>query len=87
MNDGGRPVVAPVAVPDARAVYKRLFQYARPHWKTFVLGALGAALFSSTNGGMIYAVKRMLEVFQLRLLVQFFSLVKQEANVSISGSI
>jgi subfamily B ATP-binding cassette protein MsbA len=60
LNDG-RPVVAPVAVPDARAVYKRLFQYAKPHWKTFLLGALGAALFSSTNGGMLYTVNWLLE--------------------------
>ncbi len=61
MNEGGRPVVAPVAVPDARAVYKRLFQYAKPHWKTFLLGAFGAALFSSTNGGMLYTVKWLLD--------------------------
>ena len=60
MNDG-RLVVAPVAVADARAVYKRLFQYAKPHWKTFLLGALGAAVFSSTNGGMLWAVKKLLE--------------------------
>ena len=59
MNDG-RPV-APVTVPNARAVYKRLFQYAKPHWKTFLLGALGAAIFSSTNGGMLWAVKKLLE--------------------------
>ncbi|MEJ0040575.1 MAG: lipid A export permease/ATP-binding protein MsbA [Gammaproteobacteria bacterium] len=60
MNDG-RPVVAPVAVTDARAVYKRLFQYAKPHWKTFLLGTFGAALFSSTNGGMLWTVKWLLD--------------------------
>ena len=57
MNDG-RPV-APVAVIDGRAVYRRLFQYAKPHWKPFALGALGAALFSSTNGGMLAIVQEL----------------------------
>ena len=59
MNDG-RPVVAPVAVVDARAVYRRLFQYAKPHWKMFAIGALGAALFAATNGGMLWFIKEFL---------------------------
>jgi len=59
LNDG-RPVVAPVAVVDARAVYRRLFQYAKPHWKMFAIGALGAALFAATNGGMLWFIKEFL---------------------------
>ena len=43
MNDGP-PAVAPVAVADARAVYKRLFRYAKPHWKMFSIGGLGALI-------------------------------------------
>ena len=58
MNDG-RPAATLIA-PDARAVYKRLFQYAKPHWKMFSVGALGAALFSATNGGMLYVIQKML---------------------------
>jgi ATP-binding cassette, subfamily B, bacterial MsbA len=56
----GRPVVAPVTVVDARAIYKRLIQYAKPHWKMFVIGALGAALFAATNGGMLWFIKEFL---------------------------
>lgn len=59
MSDG-RPVVAPVAVVDARAIYKRLFQYAKPHWRMFAIGALGAALFAATNGGMLWFIKEFL---------------------------
>jgi subfamily B ATP-binding cassette protein MsbA len=53
---------APVAPPSARAVYTRLFRYARPHWKTFLIGALGAALFSATNGGVVVVIRRLFEV-------------------------
>jgi ATP-binding cassette, subfamily B, bacterial MsbA len=59
LNDGP-PVVAPVVVTDARAVYKRLFQYAKPHWKMFAIGALGAAIFAGTNGGMLWFIKEFL---------------------------
>ena len=58
MNDG---VVAAAVPPDARVVYKRLFQYAKPYWKTFTIGALGAGLFASTNGGMLAIVKWLLD--------------------------
>jgi subfamily B ATP-binding cassette protein MsbA len=56
----GRPVVAPVAVVDARAVYKRLFQYAKPHWKMFAIGSLGALIFSGTTAGMFWFVRKFL---------------------------
>jgi subfamily B ATP-binding cassette protein MsbA len=56
----GRPVVTPVAVTDARAVYRRLFQYAKPHWKMFSIGALGAVMFSGTNAGMFWFVREFL---------------------------
>ena len=59
MSDGS-PVVAPVAVTNARAVYKRLFQYAKPHWKMFCIGALGALIFSGTNAGMFWFIKEFL---------------------------
>ena len=59
MNDGP-PVVAPVAVTNARAVYRRLFQYAKPHWKMFSIGALGAVIFSGTNAGMFWFIKEFL---------------------------
>jgi subfamily B ATP-binding cassette protein MsbA len=52
---------------DARAVYLRLFQYAKPHWKMFVIGALGAALFSATNGGMLFIIQKLLnDAFETR---------------------
>jgi len=56
----GPPVVAPVAVTNARAVYRRLFQYAKPHWKMFSIGALGAVIFSGTNAGMFWFIKEFL---------------------------
>jgi subfamily B ATP-binding cassette protein MsbA len=59
LNDG-RPAVVPVAVTDARAVYKRLFQYAKPHWKMFSIGALGAAIFSGTNLGVFWFIREFL---------------------------
>ena len=57
MNDS--PPASPTTTPDARAVYKRLFGYAKPHWKTFLIGALGAALFSATNGGMLIIIRTL----------------------------
>jgi subfamily B ATP-binding cassette protein MsbA len=59
LNDG-RPAATPIGAVDARAVYKRLFQYAKPHWKMFLIGALGAAIFSGTNGGMLWFIKEFL---------------------------
>jgi subfamily B ATP-binding cassette protein MsbA len=58
LNDSGP--AATLAAPDARAIYKRLFGYAKPHWKMFIVGALGAALFSATNGGMLVIIQRLL---------------------------
>jgi subfamily B ATP-binding cassette protein MsbA len=57
LNDS--PPASPTTPPDARAVYKRLFGYAKPHWKTFLIGALGAALFSATNGGMLIIIRTL----------------------------
>jgi ATP-binding cassette, subfamily B, bacterial MsbA len=57
LNDS--PPASPTPPPDARAVYKRLFGYAKPHWKTFLIGALGAALFSATNGGMLIIIRTL----------------------------
>lgn len=55
------------AVPGvAAAIYKRLFQYAKPHWKMFAIGMLGAILFSGTNAGMLYFVNEFLNEAFLR---------------------
>ena len=59
MKDDAPPAAA-VAAPDARAVYKRLFQYAKPHWKMFSVGVFGAVLFSSTNAGLLWFIKKFL---------------------------
>jgi subfamily B ATP-binding cassette protein MsbA len=58
LNDA--PAAAPVAAPEARAIYKRLFQYAKPHWKMFLLGLLGAMIFSGTMAGMLAFINRFL---------------------------
>ena len=58
MKDDAPPATA-LAAPDARAVYKRLFQYAKPHWKQFAIGVFGAAMFSATNGGMLYIIRML----------------------------
>ena len=59
MNDA-RPA-APLAAPDARAVYRRLFQYARPHWKMFTVGMFGALIFSGTNAGLFWFINKFLK--------------------------
>ena len=59
MKDDAPPAAA-LAAPDARAVYKRLFQYAKPHWKMFSIGVFGAVLFSSTNAGLLWFIKKFL---------------------------
>jgi ATP-binding cassette, subfamily B, bacterial MsbA len=64
LNDA--PSAAPLAAPDARATYKRLFQYAKPHWKMFAIGMLGAIVFSATNLGMLYFVREFLNEAFLR---------------------
>src|SRR4029077_8708014 len=46
--------------PDARAIYRRLFAYARPHWKMFAIGGFGAAHFSGTNAGMFWFISNFL---------------------------
>ena len=82
MND--TPPASPTTPSDARAVYKRLFGYAKPHWKTFLIGALGAALFSATNGGMLIIIRTLFNdsfekkdpnvvwVVPLAIIVMFF---------------
>jgi subfamily B ATP-binding cassette protein MsbA len=59
------PAAVPLAAPDARlaaaAIYKRLFQYAKPHWKMFAIGLIGAILFSGTNAGMLWFINEFLD--------------------------
>ena len=59
MNDA--PPAGALAAPDARAVYKRLFQYAKPHWKMFAIGMFGAVLFSGTNAGLFWFINKFLK--------------------------
>jgi subfamily B ATP-binding cassette protein MsbA len=58
LNDA--PPAAALTAPDARAVYKRLFQYAKPHWKMFSIGVFGAVLFSGSNAGLLWFIKKFL---------------------------
>ena len=55
MNDVVR--AAPSTAPDGVQTYRRLLSYLRPHWGTFVLGILGAILFSLTQVSMALLVK------------------------------
>jgi subfamily B ATP-binding cassette protein MsbA len=55
LNDVVR--AAPSTAPDGVQTYRRLLSYLRPHWGTFVLGILGAILFSLTQVSMALLVK------------------------------
>lgn len=48
-------------VAEARAVYGRLLRYARPHRRQLLIGALGMALYASTDAGTAWFVKRFLK--------------------------
>ncbi len=43
------------------AVYRRLLRYARPHWKMFLLGVLGMAMFASVDTGFAWLVRHFID--------------------------
>ena len=51
---------APGAAVDARAVYRRLWGYARPHWPLFLAGFAGMALYASVGTLTAWFVKSFL---------------------------
>jgi subfamily B ATP-binding cassette protein MsbA len=54
------PILAPVEVIDASAVYRRLLGYARPHLGMFSIGVVGMAMFAATDSLLAYLVQRFL---------------------------
>lgn len=54
------PILAPVEVVDAGAVYRRLLGYARPHLGMFSIGVVGMAMFAATDSLLAYLVQRFL---------------------------
>jgi len=47
--------------PTGADTYKRLLGYAAPHWRVFIVAALGMALFALADVSFIYLVKPLLD--------------------------
>jgi subfamily B ATP-binding cassette protein MsbA len=47
----------PAATLSAREVYKRLFRYARPHWRMFALGIVGMVLYACVNLAFLWFIQ------------------------------
>jgi subfamily B ATP-binding cassette protein MsbA len=45
---------------DATRVYRRLLSYAAPHWRMFLVGVLGMALFAGVDTGFVWLIKQFL---------------------------
>jgi ATP-binding cassette, subfamily B, bacterial MsbA len=45
---------------DAWLIYRRLLKYAKPYTGVFLIGALGAVLFATSNAALVYLVKTFL---------------------------
>ncbi len=45
----------------AKEVYKRLFQYLKPHWKIFGLGLLSMTLYGVTDGIVPFLIQKILD--------------------------
>lgn len=54
------PAKGPLPPEDAVAIYKRLLTYAKPHWKMFLVGVFGMALFASTNMAWAWFIREFL---------------------------
>ncbi len=50
----GLPSVAPTVI------YRRLLEYARPHWPVFVIAALGMVFYAATDTGFAWLIKNLL---------------------------
>jgi ATP-binding cassette, subfamily B, bacterial MsbA len=47
----------PAATLPAREVYRRLFRYARPHWRMFALGIVGMVLYACVNLAFLWFIQ------------------------------
>jgi subfamily B ATP-binding cassette protein MsbA len=47
----------PAATLSAREVYRRLFRYARPHWRMFALGIFGMVLYACVNLAFLWFIQ------------------------------
>lgn len=47
----------PAATLSAREVYRRLFRYARPHWRMFALGIVGMVLYACVNLAFLWFIQ------------------------------
>ncbi|MEO7385873.1 MAG: lipid A export permease/ATP-binding protein MsbA [Gammaproteobacteria bacterium] len=48
----------PILVPSA--IYRRLLDFARPHWGVFIFAAIGMAFYAATDTGFAWLVKQLL---------------------------
>ena len=62
MNDVASPTTSAPSLDtkDAVRIYRRLLRYAWPHWRMFLIGALGMALFAATNLAWAWFVREFL---------------------------
>lgn len=52
------PASAPSVVPTV--IYRRLLQYAQPHWPVFIIAAIGMAFYAATDTGFAWLIKNLL---------------------------
>ena len=60
----------PAATHSAREVYRRLFKYAKPHWRMFALGAVGMVLYAGVNLGYLWAIRTLFKITDVAIANQ-----------------
>ena len=60
----------PAAMLSAREVYRRLFKYAKPHWRMFALGAVGMVLYAGVNLGYLWAIRTLFKITDVAIANQ-----------------
>jgi ATP-binding cassette, subfamily B, bacterial MsbA len=58
LNDAAQ--AAPLSTDAAGRVYRRLLEYARPHWGMFLIGVVGMVMFASSDYSLAWLVKTFL---------------------------
>jgi ATP-binding cassette, subfamily B, bacterial MsbA len=60
----------PAATLSAREVYRRLFRYARPHWRMLALGTFGMALYASINLAFLWFIQTFFKIADANIASQ-----------------
>jgi subfamily B ATP-binding cassette protein MsbA len=60
----------PAATLSAREVYRRLFRYARPHWRMLALGTFGMVLYAGVNLVYLWAIRTLFKITDVEIANQ-----------------